>query len=222
MATNLATEGSGSAASALLASIDADGVATHPFLADEAAFAGADGMRNLADVVHFLCMLHGRHPGLIDHAGEMTACTESRACLDAAATAFAVERSYVTRLAVAAGPVPSTPGSARSEAAVAGQCHALGTLARSERRGCGLGAAVALVGDWRVFRRLLDQTAARLGVHAPHCGLPTRAEMGATIDAVGSEPAVRRAMGFGAAQVVLQHRGLLDLLDARRSARRDG
>lgn len=211
-----------SPAETLLASVDADGVATHPFLAEDSAFAGADGMRSLADVVHFLCILHGRHPGLIEHAGEMTTCAASGEWLRMGASAFAVERLYVTRLAVAAGPVPSTPGSAQSEAAVAGQCHALRMLARSERRGCGLGAAIALVNDWRVLRRLLDQTAARLGVEAPPCELPTRTGTGAVIEAVGGDPAVRRAMSFGAAQVLLQHRGLLDLLDARRSARRDG
>lgn len=223
VATNLAEGGSGSPpASALLASIDADGVASHPFLADDTAFAGAEGMRDLADVVHYLCILHGRHPGLIEHAGEMTTCAPSRAWLGTTAAAFADERLYVTRLAVAAGPVPSTPGSAQSEAAVAGQCHALRMLARSERRGCGLGAAIALVLDWRVLRRLLDRTAARLGVDVPPCRLPIGAEMSAMLDELGGDPAVRRALGFGAAQVLLQHRGLLDLLEARRSARRDG
>lgn len=210
-----------SAADALLALVAADGVASHPYLGNEAAFAGTEATRNLADVVHFLCILHGRHPGLIDHAAEVTACAASQRWLGGVAPAFAAERLYVTRLAVAAGPVPSTPGSAESEAAVAGQNHALQMLARSERRGCPLGAAVALVLDWSAFRPLLDHAAGRLGVVVPPSRLPDRQEVAAAIDDVGDELPVRRALAFGASQVLVQHRGLFDLLDARQSARRD-
>lgn len=209
------------AADALFALIAADGVASHPYLRNVAAFAGPEATRNLADVVHYLCILHGRHPGLIDHAAETTACAASQKWLSEVSPAFGAERLYVTRLAVAAGPVPSTPGSAESEAAVAGQCHALQMLARSERRGCPLGAAVALTADWLAFRPLLDHAAARLGVEATPCRLPERDAITAVIDKVGGEAAVRRAMSFGASQVLVQHRGLFDLLEARQSARRD-
>ena len=211
----------GSAADAFLATVFADGIAAHPYLADDAAFAGPEGTRNLADAVHFLCILHGRHPGLVDHAAEVTVCPVSQRWLNAAAPAFTAERLYVTKLAVAAGPVPSTPGSAESEAAVVGQVHALRMLARSERRGCPLGAAVALVLDWWSFRALLDRAAARLGVEPPPCRLPDVANVVAVIAEVTDDVAVRRALGFGASQILLQHRGLLDLLEARRSARRD-
>ena len=221
-ATTAQTQANGSAADAMLALVAAEGVRGHPYLAGATDFAGAEGMRDLADAVHYLCLLHGRHPGLIDHAAEVTACAASRGWLDAVAAAFGAERLYVTRLAVAAGPVPSTPGSARCEAAVAGQSHALQMLARSERRGCPLGAAVALVADWTAFRPLLDHAADRLGVATPSQELPDQADMAAMIDEAGGEPSVRRALHFGASQVLVQHRGLLDLLDARRSARREG
>lgn len=209
------------ASEALFALIAADGVESHPYLRDQEAFAGPEGTRNLADVVHYLCILHGRHPGLIDHAAEATACAASQRWLTSISPAFAAERLYVTKLAVAAGPVPSTPGSAETEAAVGGQCHALQMLARSERRGCPLGAAVALVVDWMAFRPLLDHAAARLGVDVPSCLLPDRKAVGATIDEIALDPSVRRALSFGASQVLVQHRGLFDLLEARQSARRD-
>lgn len=223
MASTAAQErADGSAADAFLATIAADGVATHPYLANEAAFSGPEATRNLADAVHFLCILHGRHPGLVDHAAEVTACPVSQRWLNATAPAFTAERLYVTKLAVAAGPVPSTPGSAESEAAVVGQVHALRMLARSERRGCPLGAAVALVLDWWSFRPLLDRAAARLGVETPPCRLPDAEAVAAVIAEVADDVPVRRALGFGASQILLQHRGLLDLLEARQSARRDG
>lgn len=211
-----------SAADALLRLIADDGVASHPLLREAGVWSGPDGTRNLADAVYFLCILHGRYPGLIDHAAELTACPVSQRWLGQVAPAFAAERLYVTRLAVAAGPVPSTPGSAGSEAAVAGQCHALQMLARSERRGCPLGAAVALVVDWLAFRPLLDHAAQRLGVEILDCRLPERANVAAVIEEVAADAAARRALNFGASQVLVQHRGLLDLLEARQSARSDG
>ena len=77
------------------------------------------GAPNLADVVHFLCALHGRHPGIVDLAAARIVDPAGRAWLASAAEAAAAERLYLTRLAVAAGPVPSTPGGGGSEAAIA-------------------------------------------------------------------------------------------------------
>ena len=209
------------AVEALPSIIFRDGVAAHPYLSDQSAFTGAEGTRNLADAVHFLCILHGRYPGLIDHAVDISACPTSRRWLEEVAPAFTDERLYVTKLAVAAGPVPSTPGSAENEAAVAGQVHALHMLARSERRGCALGAAVALMLDWWSFRALLDHAAARLGVEVPTCRLPEAAVVNALIERVADDVSVRRALCFGANQIMIQHRGLLNLLEARQIARRD-
>lgn len=221
MASIIAREAGGPYAEALLALIAADGAAGHAVLRNAHAFSGAEGTRNLADAVHFLCILHGRHPGLIDHAAQVTACAASQDWLGEAAPAFVAERAYLTRLAVAAGPVPSTPGSAESEAAVAGQYHALQMLSRSERRGCPLGAAVAVVVDWWALRPLLDHAAGRLSVDVQTCRLPDRTSVAVVVDAVADEMPVRRALGFGVDQVLVQHRGLLDLLEARQIARRE-
>ena len=77
--------------------------------------------------------------------------------------AFERERLYLVRLTSAVGPLPSTPGAAETEASLVAARHALETLAMSERNGCALGAATALVGDWWPIRRLLDRAAARVG-----------------------------------------------------------
>ena len=45
---------------------DADGSARHPFI--RAMCAPGAPTRDLADAIHLLCALHGRHPGVIDHA----------------------------------------------------------------------------------------------------------------------------------------------------------
>ena len=67
----------------------------------------------------------------------------------------------------------SIPGAAETEASLGAARHALETLATSERNGCALGAATALVGDWWPIRRLLDRAAARVGAESPSPSLPS-------------------------------------------------
>ena len=203
----------------LFACVAEQGSAAHPYSASNALLSGPDSARNLADAVHFLCALHGRHPGIIDLAAGRTIEPEARAWLTAAGDAMTVERQYLTRLAVAAGPVPSTPGGAGSETAVIGQRSALATLAQSDRKGCALGAALAFAADWATVRTLLDAVARRVGIEAPPFRLGEEAELRPIADAAGEVAAAERAMLFGAQQLSLQHRGLWDLLEARRQAR---
>ena len=92
--------------------------------------------------------------------------------LNRASEAFERERLYLVRLTSAVGPLPSTPGAAETEASLVAARHALETLAMSERDGCALGAATALVGDWWPVRRLLDRAATRAGTEAPAPSLP--------------------------------------------------
>jgi len=177
--------------------------------------------RIVADAIHLIGMLHGRHPGIVDHALTRPNQGVEHLWLEHAADAFAAERSYLARLVSAVGPVPSTPGQAESETAVIGQRHALDTLAQSDRQGCALGAAVALVLDWHTIRTILDTAAERLALATPACFLPDKAETAAMVSSMATGPAAERALAFGAQQVLAQHRGLWDLVDARASARGD-
>lgn len=176
-------------------------------------------IRDLADATHFLCMLHGRHPGLIELACERAGESPAMEWLMAAGAAFAAERAYIARLVVAVGPLPSTLRQAECEAAVIGQHHALGMLAGSDRAGTALGAAFALALDWAAVRQVLDAAALRCGVAVEPCLLPDIAATRAAIAAAGAEPAIARAIGFGASQLFVQHRGLWDLLESRQAAR---
>lgn len=195
----------------------ADGSATHPIMPKLSARTVS--VRDLADAVHALCMLHGRHPGVIEHAAERNAQPLARDWLFAASDAFTEERNYLAKLAVAAGHAPSTPGQAESETAVLGQRHALGMLAQSDRAGCATGAATALLLDWATIRPMLDLAAHRFGITPPECVLPIDNEIATVIATLGETPGVERAMAFGAQQLLAQHRGLWDLLEARASAR---
>lgn len=176
-------------------------------------------LRDIADALHQLCTLHGRHPGVVDHAARATGSPIATEWLDSAASAFADERAYLVRVSAAAGPPPGTPGQAAAEAALATQRHAIDLLSRSVRPGCALGAAIGMTLDWPVIRRPLDAAAERLGLEVASCALPPSAQTMRLIEAVAADAPVERAMTFGLQQLLAQHRGLWDLLAARAASR---
>ena len=201
-----------------LARVADQGCARHPHLLALIEGTGPDSARDLADAVHLLCNIHGRHPTLVALAEEGASDAASD-WLSRAAESFERERLFLVRLTSAVGPLPSTPGSAETESTLLAQRHAMEILAKSERRGCPLGAATALVGDWWPVRRLLDRAATRAGVDCPPPSLPDEASVVEAIELACDTPASERALGFGAEQLLLQHRGLFDLLEARAEAR---
>jgi hypothetical protein len=222
MATNRFVDRSTvSTAEAQLARVAGDGSARHPHLAMIVEASGRHSARDLADSVHLLCSVHGNHPGLIEQALAVSPDGAAKHWLGHAADAFERERLYLVRLTAAVGPIPSTPGAAETESTLAAQRHALEILAKSERRGCALGAATALVSDWWPIRRLLDRAAARAGIESPAPSLPDEASVFDVIEAECDSPASERALAFGSEQLLLQNRGLFDLLEARAAARGD-
>ena len=210
-----------SVAEAHLARVSGNGCARHPHIHTLVEGSGPHSGRDLADAVHLLCGLHGRHPGLIELALIQTPDSPARPWLTHASEAFERERLYLVRLTAAVGPLPSTPGAAETEASLVAQRHALEILASSERTGCALGAATALVGDWWPIRRVLDRAATRAGLDCPAPSLPDVASLTEIIDRSSDNPAAGRALAFGGEQLLLQHRALFDLLEARASARAD-
>lgn len=198
---------------------DADGSASHPHLTR--LVSGTADQRMLGDAVHALCSVHGRHPGMIEDALYRRTQADAHDWLEVAATGFATERAYLAQLTSAAGPMPSTPGHAESEAALAGGRHALEMLARSDRTGCATGAVAGLLHDWVAIRRVLDAAAARFGIRVIRDAMPPTQETATIVAALGDSPGCERAISFGAQQLYAQHRGLWSLLEARASARGD-
>ncbi len=199
-----------------------DGTIAHPYAARAASSGSRDAplsLADLADAAYYLCLLHGRHPGVIDHAATRSADNAARLWLIAAADGFAAERAYLAQVTVAVGPAPSTAGQAECETAVSQQRHALDMLAQSDRRGCAMGAAIALVLDWRAVRHVLDMAAIRAGVEPQACELPDADQTLDVVRAIGSDDLINRALQFGARQLLAQHRGLWDLLQARADLR---
>lgn len=208
-----------SVAEAQLARVAGEGCARHPYLAALLESLGRHSGRDLADAVHLLCSLHGRYPGVIELALQRCPKGPVQDWLTRASEAFERERLYLVRLTSAVGPLPSTPAAAETEASLVAARHALETLAMSERNGCALGAATALVGDWWPIRRFLDRAAARAGTEPPAPSLPDEASVLGIIDLGADTPASARALSFGGEQLLLQHRSLLDLLEGRAEAR---
>lgn len=202
-----------------LANIVESGCARHPHLVALLGATGREAARNIADAIHLLCALHGRHPGLIEIVHGHSNDPAERDFLNDSATSFERERLYLVRLTAAVGPLPSTPGAAETQASLMVQRNALEVLANSERAGCGLGASCALIGDWRPLRKLLDCTASRVGLDPPEISMPGESEVVEVIEASADTMARSRAFSFGSEQLLLQHRALFDLLEARASAR---
>ena len=210
-----------SVAAVQLARVASEGSARHPHLTALLEGAGRHSGRDMADAVHLLCSLHGHYPGLIEVALQRCPKGPVREWLTHASDAFERERLFLVRLTSAVGPLPSTPGAAETEASLVAARHALETLATSERDGCALGAATALVGDWWPLRRLLDRVAARAGTDIPAPSLPDEASVIAIVHSAAGTPGSARALAFGGEQLLLQHRAVLDLLEARAEARGD-
>ena len=206
-------------ADAHAARLAAAGSAAHPFAAELLGSDALPSARDLDDCVHLLASIYGRQPSFIDLAQLRAPAGRVRDWLSRAANAFERERLFLLRLSALVGPAPSTPGHAETEAAILAQRHALETLAQSERQGCALGAATALVGDWQAIRGLLEQAAQRVGCEVPPCGLPGPASIAEVIAQAATAAGPDRAIRFGAEQLLLQHRALFDLLEARADAR---
>jgi hypothetical protein len=210
-----------SVADAQLARVAAQGSADHAYRLSLLSANGPNSARDLADAVHLFCSLYGRHPGLIELALNNCPAGPVRDWLREASDAYERERLYLVRLTAAVGPLPSTPGAAETEAALVGQRHAIETLAKSERRGCALGAATALMADWASIRAVLDRAADRMGMQKPALTLPDEPSIVRVIADGTDGLASERALGFGGEQLLLQNRGLFDLLEARAAARID-
>jgi hypothetical protein len=202
---------------ALDAIVAADGTAG---CAHVAALVDGDGaVRDLADAVHALCALHGSAPSLVERAIHANGAAPLRDWLRVAAIGFDEERHLLAALTAAIGPRPSTPRAAQAEAALTGQHHALTTLASSERAGCAVGAALALLLDWHAIRNVLGVAACCAEMVLLAAAIPPQEDIIAAAATIAQKPAPARALSFGAQQLALQHRGLWQLLAARMEAR---
>ena len=174
---------------------------------------------DIADVAHFLCVLHGMFPGIVDNAANKTTDNNSREWFTQSVDACAAERAFLTQLAVTAGPIHTLVGQDQSDAAVLSQRHALEMLSQSERQGCAVGAAIWFVEDWHAIRSFLNDMALRMDIKFDPTSLPSIGEGRSIAADICASKTVGRAFRFGAEQMAAQHNGLWQLLAARKLAR---
>ena len=205
----------------LLSLVADQGSAAHPVVANALTNLRTLDSHDISDIAHFLCVLHGRYPGLIDHAARTIRDGAALQWVEQASKAFAEERAFLSRLTSAAGPVSSTTGDEKCTAAFAMQARALEMLASSERKGCPAGAAIAFAEDWLIIRALLAAMAEKLALPVPPHSFPNSFRNASVVDALIAEgQAQERALFFGADQLLLQQHGFWNLLSARSITRR--
>lgn len=169
----------------------------------------------LADIAHFLHISHGRHPGIIDFAAQKIVDDGARSWLITAIDGLAAERAILNRLTITAGPIRRLNGQDKVNALVESQSKSFQMLATSDRKGCPAGAAIAFVVDWYQTRGLLDMVTAGVGFDPIPLRLPSVAaciQLARELDDGGT---CRRAMSFGAQQMLALQRGLWQLIVAR-------
>ena len=111
MASVSVAKASGAGTGALLfACVAEHGSAAHPYFLSDILVSGPESARNLADAVHFLCALHGRHPGVVDLAAGRASEALSRAWLTAASETMAVERLYLANALAQDAQLPRPVG----------------------------------------------------------------------------------------------------------------
>ncbi len=169
----------------------------------------------IADIAYFMCVSHGRHPGVIDHAATKILDDSARDWFVLAINAFVAERSFLNRLTVAAGPCRSRQGQDKITALLTAQAKSFQMLATSDRRGCAAGAAIAFVIDWHYSRPLLEKIALSLGIEAHKTDLPDADACKNLYAQLQNNDAASRAMIFGAEQLLGQQRGLWQIIAAR-------
>lgn len=174
----------------------------------------------IADIAHYLCVAHGRHPGIIEHAMSKIVDECSRDWLIKAADGFTRERIYLTELTVAAGPISRTVGQDETDMLIVNQSKQYQMLASSDRRGCPIGAATSFIIDWYNIRKLVDILALQLNIYVPQIVLPNISETEDMVTRYADSPNIIRAINFGADQILSQQRAFWNIITARSMARK--
>ncbi len=173
----------------------------------------------VADIAHYLCVAHGKHPGIIEHAMSKIVEDCSREWLVKAADGFTRERIYLTELTVAAGPITRAIGQDETDMLVVNQSKHYKMLASSDRKGCPIGSAAAFIIDWYHIRQLMDVIAVQLDTAIPSNTLPTISETEKMVSEYAISENISRAINFGADQMLSQQRAFWNLIKARSTSR---
>jgi hypothetical protein len=169
----------------------------------------------IADIAHFMCISHGRHPGIIDHASSKILEECARDWLVDAIEGFIAERSLLNELTVCAGPITRQSGQEKITSILTHQHKSFEMLATSDRHGTAAGAAIAFVVDWHLNREIFEVCALNLNIEPRQCRLPSIEACKNLASELAISENIKRALLFGAQQLLAQQRGLWNLISAR-------
>lgn len=192
----------------------------HLTVASEAHVAAPEAY--VADLVHFLTLLHGELPHVLD--GVTSGDPTLAEMLEPAVQQLHRDRAWLTDLSVETGASVDHFGVIEAELAVSGLRDAMLTLASSQRSGCGLGVTIGVLTEWPHIRTLLDRAGTL--AFAARWPSPSGSWASATLERVlkiaegaFATPAGGRAVAFGASQWTQLHGQLLALVEDRAAAR---
>lgn len=169
----------------------------------------------VADIANFLNLSHGEIPGIVDNAATKIRDNIAQEWLFQSINAFRAERNYLNKMAVAAGPVRRMRGQEKITAILTTQARSFEMLTTSDRYGCPAGAAFGFILDWQETRPFLMELARTLGIAMHENPFPSPQMTYELANKLAVDGIVRRAISFGAEQIVAQQRGLWKLIAAR-------
>lgn len=194
------------------------GSSQHPFQRRLRADGFVELDSALIDAVRHIAFIHGRFPGLFEEAQRNSPpSAEYSGWLRAMAADFSRERLMLAKLLAHSPSSQAQPTSIAEQLSFEAFGRDLLALSRSERPGCALGAAIALALDWNSIRAVLDRASALFEYSAPPTSMPSDEEIFEKL--VNLDPALERALLFGANELLLRHERLWGILEARHWAR---
>ena len=180
---------------------------------------GCEGLNcALFDAVHHIAFIHGRLPGLLEEALRNSPPGAGHSSwLQTIAEGFSRERLALVQLRAHSPTTPAQPTGIAAQMSFEALGRDILALSRSERPGCALGAAVALALDWPSIRTVLDRASSLLEYSFPPTVMPVEEEIFESLAQV--DPVLKRALLFGAKELLLRHERLWTTLEARHRAR---
>ncbi|WOE74103.1 DUF6975 family protein [Alterisphingorhabdus coralli] len=182
---------------------------------DVASFSGSD----LADIAYYLGKLHGHHPGLFDHMSHRSIQDDNHDLIVDLAETFAAQRAMLANMTVEAGPATTLAGEYNAVKTIEQLRTAIDVLGQSDRQGCGMGAAIALLSDWIIWRPALNALATRLAIPVPDSEMQDMQKRLLASLENRAEPRELRAISFGLEQLYHQHDQFWLLLERRQKLR---
>lgn len=175
---------------------------------------------DVADLAHALTVTHGGLPNIFDLASLRSDAQSLRNHLVTCSNSFQDWRRFLSALTSKAGPAPSLTDDAAHMVSLVQTKQGIQLLGESERKGCAIGAAFAMLNDWQIVLPESFKFAARLDIVEGIALPPRTSAIIEEMECLEPSAAELRAMSFGADQFYQLNDAFFRHLEARRKARK--